>query len=103
MGGAVPPLPQYAFMAWCSVRGSTGNLHLFTFTVPQPVGRVAHLTIVYKMYKHQWDLVQPSVIAKSAAAYLLHCCSLYLLYTTRFQINNFNFNLLFLSLLSLEL
>jgi hypothetical protein len=23
MGGAVPPLPQYAFMAWCSVRGST--------------------------------------------------------------------------------
>jgi hypothetical protein len=24
MGGAVPLLPQYAFMAWCSVRGSTG-------------------------------------------------------------------------------
>jgi len=24
MGGAVPPLPQYDFMAWCSVRGSTG-------------------------------------------------------------------------------
>jgi len=24
MGGAVPPLPQYAFMAWCSIRGSTG-------------------------------------------------------------------------------
>jgi hypothetical protein len=23
MGGAVPPLPQYTFMAWCSVRGST--------------------------------------------------------------------------------
>jgi hypothetical protein len=23
MSGAVPPLPQYAFMAWCSVRGST--------------------------------------------------------------------------------
>jgi hypothetical protein len=22
--GAVSPLPQYAFMAWCSVRGSTG-------------------------------------------------------------------------------
>jgi hypothetical protein len=26
MGGALPPLPQYAFMAWCSVRGSTGHL-----------------------------------------------------------------------------
>jgi len=25
MGGAVPPLPQYAFMAWCSVGGSTGT------------------------------------------------------------------------------
>jgi hypothetical protein len=25
MGGTVPPLPQYAFMAWCSVRGSTGT------------------------------------------------------------------------------
>jgi len=24
MGGAVPPLPQYAFMAWYSVGGSTG-------------------------------------------------------------------------------
>jgi hypothetical protein len=25
MGGTVPPLSQYAFMAWCSVRGSTGT------------------------------------------------------------------------------
>jgi len=25
MGGAVPPLSQYAFMVWCSVRGSTGD------------------------------------------------------------------------------
>jgi hypothetical protein len=29
MDGAVPPLPQYAFMAWCSVRGSKGTT--FTF------------------------------------------------------------------------
>jgi hypothetical protein len=28
MGGAVPPLLQYAFMAWCSVRGSTGSTPL---------------------------------------------------------------------------
>jgi hypothetical protein len=27
MGGAVPPLPQYAFMT-CSVRGSTGTTYL---------------------------------------------------------------------------
>jgi hypothetical protein len=30
MGGAVPPLPKYTFMAWCSVRGSTGT------TLPSP-------------------------------------------------------------------
>jgi hypothetical protein len=30
MGGTVPPFPQYAFMAWCSVRGSTGGqLYLY--------------------------------------------------------------------------
>jgi len=27
MGGAVPPLPQYAFMAWCS-GGAQGQLYL---------------------------------------------------------------------------
>jgi hypothetical protein len=32
MGGAVPPLPQYAFMAWCSVRGSRGTTLPFTLT-----------------------------------------------------------------------
>jgi hypothetical protein len=32
MDGVVPPLPQYAFMAWCSVRGSTGTTLPFTFT-----------------------------------------------------------------------
>jgi hypothetical protein len=28
MGGAVPPLPQCAFMAWCSVKGRTGTTSL---------------------------------------------------------------------------
>jgi hypothetical protein len=31
MGGAAPPLPQYAFMAWCSVRGNTGTTLPFYF------------------------------------------------------------------------
>jgi hypothetical protein len=31
MGGAVPPLPQYAFIAWCSVRGSTGTTLLYFY------------------------------------------------------------------------
>jgi hypothetical protein len=30
MGGAVPPLPQYAFMAWCS-GGAQGQLYLYLF------------------------------------------------------------------------
>jgi len=32
MGLAVPPFPQYAFMAWCSIRGSTGKILPFIFT-----------------------------------------------------------------------
>jgi hypothetical protein len=30
MRGAIPPLPQYAFMAWCSVNAE-GQLLSFTF------------------------------------------------------------------------
>jgi len=30
MLGALPPLPRYAFMAWCSVKKSTGT------TLPLP-------------------------------------------------------------------
>jgi hypothetical protein len=33
MGGAVPPIPQCAFLAWFSVRGSTGATLPFTFTL----------------------------------------------------------------------
>jgi hypothetical protein len=29
MSGAVPPLPQYAFMAWCSVKKAQGQLYLY--------------------------------------------------------------------------
>jgi hypothetical protein len=34
MSGNIPPLPQYAFMAWCSVRGSTGTTLPFTLSMP---------------------------------------------------------------------
>jgi hypothetical protein len=30
MRGVIPPLPQYAFMAWCSVKEKEqGQLHLY--------------------------------------------------------------------------
>jgi hypothetical protein len=32
MSGAIPPLPQYVFMAWCSVK----HRDKFTFTLPYP-------------------------------------------------------------------
>jgi hypothetical protein len=30
MSGAIPPLPQYALMAWCSVKAQ-GQLHLYLY------------------------------------------------------------------------
>jgi hypothetical protein len=37
MGGAVSPLPQYAFMVWCSVERSTGTT--LPFPLPLRIGR----------------------------------------------------------------
>jgi hypothetical protein len=31
MRGAIPPLPQYAFMAWCSIKKAQGQLYLLPF------------------------------------------------------------------------
>jgi hypothetical protein len=33
MRGAIPPLPQYAFMAWCSVKKSTDTTLTFTILI----------------------------------------------------------------------
>jgi hypothetical protein len=43
MRGAIPPLPQYAFMAWCSVK-STGT------TLPLPL--LFHLCVFFHNLKH---------------------------------------------------
>jgi hypothetical protein len=29
MRGAIPPLSQYAFMVWCSVKKAQGQLHFY--------------------------------------------------------------------------
>jgi hypothetical protein len=34
MSGAIPSLPQYAFMAWCSVKRSTGTTLLYLVSGP---------------------------------------------------------------------
>jgi hypothetical protein len=38
MSGAIPPLPQYALMAWCSVK-EQGQLYL---SLPLPVREIPH-------------------------------------------------------------
>jgi hypothetical protein len=35
--GAIPPLPQYAFMAWCSVKAQ-GQLYLLPLSMPGNIG-----------------------------------------------------------------
>jgi hypothetical protein len=44
MRGAIHPLPQYAFMAWCSVKAQ-GQLHLLPFLkVKQTEKRLLRVT-----------------------------------------------------------
>jgi hypothetical protein len=33
MSGDIPPLPQYAFMAWCSVKKAQGQLYLIIIII----------------------------------------------------------------------
>jgi hypothetical protein len=40
MRGAIPPLPQYAFLAWCSVK-TQGQLHLYIL----PIGLRSDITL----------------------------------------------------------
>jgi hypothetical protein len=44
MREAIPPLPQYAFMAWCSVKAQ-GQLYLLPLTVflPQNQANYGHI------------------------------------------------------------
>jgi hypothetical protein len=50
MSGAIPPLPQYAFMAWCLVKTSTGitlplPFYLIQITWRQRNGTFARLEV----------------------------------------------------------
>jgi hypothetical protein len=43
MSGAIPPLPQYDFMAWCLVQHRDN--FTFNFTLPLPFTNLIHLTV----------------------------------------------------------
>jgi hypothetical protein len=45
MSGAIPPLTQYAFMAWCSVKRSTG------IALPLPSIIIIIIIIIIIMHK----------------------------------------------------
>jgi len=48
MHGAIPPLPQYAFMAWCSVK-KTAQGQLYFYATDYPVsGLLKHLNTLNK-------------------------------------------------------
>jgi hypothetical protein len=46
MNGAIPPLPQYAFMAWCSVKRSTGT----TLPMKSLSGLTGHVVSIITNY-----------------------------------------------------
>jgi hypothetical protein len=50
MGGAVPPLHQYAFMVWCSIRESTGT------TLPSYVLITKILTTIFRLLHFIWKI-----------------------------------------------
>jgi len=41
MRGFIPPVPQYAFMAWCSVKKAQGQLYLYLYVYLYFVGDLA--------------------------------------------------------------
>jgi hypothetical protein len=55
MSGAIPPLPQYTFMAWCSVKGTGATNYTFTFTLPLYVVTIQQreFTVHYSAHKSQ--------------------------------------------------
>jgi hypothetical protein len=48
MRGAILPFPQYAFMAWCSVKKSTGSTLLFTLYTADEVVRCTRCNVCTK-------------------------------------------------------
>jgi hypothetical protein len=58
MGGAVPPLPRYAFMAWCSVSGGFNFKLMAAFNFPN-LNKRAHKKVRFKdiafQHKNQFE------------------------------------------------
>jgi hypothetical protein len=52
MPGAIPPLPQYNFMAWCSVKAQ-GQLYLYLYST---TGKIVVLYIlIFRFFDVRWE------------------------------------------------
>jgi hypothetical protein len=61
--GAIPPFPQHAFMAWCSVKAQ-GQLYLYPYE-----GKTLHIFFNYKMFTNTGLLnntLKPNTVQRSS-------------------------------------
>jgi hypothetical protein len=54
MSGAIPPLPQYAFMAWCSVKAQGQLYFTFTFTFTFTIFLPLLVIIIIFLHREIW-------------------------------------------------
>jgi hypothetical protein len=57
MSGATPPLPQYAYMAWCSAKAQ-GQLYLYHHVDGDSRRNrsLQRLTVIFSFYYHKSDV-----------------------------------------------
>jgi hypothetical protein len=63
MSGAIPPLPQYAFMAWCLVKAQ-GQLYLYLYLflpLSAPI-ELHHLLLVPVVAKNRYFMPQKNTL-----------------------------------------
>jgi hypothetical protein len=84
MSGAIPPLPQYAFMAWCLVKHRDNFIlkHLLLSSYIKARGDVSHpckttdrtialYTVIFSVFTHTHEGVSKSFLTGSIMKYML--------------------------------
>jgi hypothetical protein len=86
MSGAIHPLPQYVFVAWCSVKSTGATLPLplnRRINLPQESGRPYFTTpgSAFSEFQSSAGAVLPSirllVLTRTKEIYMHHICSLH--------------------------
>jgi len=74
MCGAIPPLPQHTFMAWCSVTGSTGTISVNILVKHDGLSELEQfITVsVVNMWLHTWVDVISSDVTLNLSCYSDH-------------------------------